>query len=215
MTKDMWILWITVLFGNIGLFSFSVFFSTFVGRSVYGGIPDAPKDTESYTLYAEGVRMSSWALTVGAGVLMLLSLLFDYIAKMIGLKLLYVSIQYIFVVLLFIQVIFTNVAVSFLMACCGLLFIGIHQSVPFALLSLYEDHNMMLRKSKANQFTANKMGIACFCINVAVLLGQSIAVIITGPLIDLFQSATASIATSSIFAAFAILFTTFINIPNH
>jgi solute carrier family 45 protein 1/2/4 len=215
MSKDMWILWITVTCGSIALYAFSVFFSTFVGRSVYGGISDAPKDTVSYILYAEGVRMSSWALTVGAGVLTLLSMLFDSIAKVIGLKLLFILIQYIFVVVLFVQVIFTNVGVSFISACCGMLFIGIHQSVPFALLPIYEDNNMMLRKSKANQFTANKMGTACFCINVAVLLGQSIAVTITGPLIDLFQSATASIVTSSVFAAVAILFSTFVNVPNH
>lgn len=216
MSKQMWILWFAVFFAFASIFAMLLFFSTFVGQSIYGGIQDAPVETKAYQLYTEGVRMSAWALAVGGGSLTIMSLLFDAIAKRIGLKTLFLLIQYALVLILFMQTIFINIVVAFLVACFGLLFQGVYLAVPFALLSFYQDDNIMFRKPIPGQSaTDNVQGRACYVINTAIYLSQIVAAFITGPFIKWFQTATASIMLSCIFGAVATIFSIFVEVPNN
>ena len=215
MSKQMWILWFACLSAFISNLALLLFFSTFVGRSVYGGIQDAPVDTEAYRLYTEGVRMSSWALVAGAGFLTLMSLLMDHIAKLIGLKILFFLVHYLYVLVLFVQTIFTNLAVAFFVACLGLLFQGIYLSIPFTLLSIYEDEGKMFRKPIPGESTTNFKGRACYVINTSIFLGQVTAAFITGPFINWFQTATASIMICCIFTAFSTILAIFVDFPDH
>jgi solute carrier family 45 protein 1/2/4 len=203
MSKYMWILWFCAFFGFSSCYSFLLFFSTFVGRSVYGGISDAPADSKAYYLYTEGVRMSSWAFAVGGGFLIVFSLISNYIVKVIGMKMMFISVQCVFIVVLFFQVLFTNIVVSFLAAVFFHLFLGIYMSVPFTLLSIYEDQSVMFRKPINDSNGDNIKGQACFVINCALFLGQIAATFIGGPLIELFESATTCIMMTSVFAALA------------
>ena len=43
MSKHMWLLWLTCLFGSFAIDVYLFFFTTFVGEAVYGGVSNAPK----------------------------------------------------------------------------------------------------------------------------------------------------------------------------
>ena len=138
MSKHMLLLSFIMLFGFSSLFTFLFFFTSFMGGAVYGGDSSAPKDSEAYQLYAEGVRKGSWALATGAGFLAIASLLMDRIAKIIGLRVLFLSVQYVTVIMYFVLTMFPNIVFSYIGACVVLLCQGLYLTIPFILISLYE-----------------------------------------------------------------------------
>ena len=138
MSKHMWLLSVVMLFGFLSLFTFLFFFTSFVGGAVFGGVSSAPKDSDAYQLYAEGVRKGSWALAVGAGFLAISSLFMDHIAKIIGLRVMFLTVQYAVVIMYFVLTFFPLLAFSYIGACLALLCQGLYLSIPFTLISLYE-----------------------------------------------------------------------------
>lgn len=138
MSGEMWLLWVTVLFGFFSNFTFLLFFTTFVGMTIYGGYPTAPIDSKAYVLYTEGVRMGSWALAVGAAFLTVMSLLLNPISKAVGLRTVFLTVQYLSVIALFVISVVPNLVLSFIVACFVLLYQGVFMSIPYTLLSVYQ-----------------------------------------------------------------------------
>ena len=138
MSKQMWILWFAVLSFFVSNFALLLFFTTFTGETVYGGISNAPEDTKAYQLYVEGVRMGSWVLAGGAGLAAILSLVMDRIANWIGLRTLFLVIQYLFVVSSFALTVFNNHPATMILSIFGILNQTIYLSIPFTLISKYK-----------------------------------------------------------------------------
>ncbi|CAN7988807.1 unnamed protein product [Ixodes hexagonus] len=64
MPKSLRILCLTNLFCWMSLVSYSLFLTEFVGAVVYEGDPMAPKESESFELYQEGVRLGCFGLAI-------------------------------------------------------------------------------------------------------------------------------------------------------
>lgn len=60
MPKSIRLICITNFLNGMGIFSYTLFFTDFVGECVFGGNPQAPKGSKSYELYKEGVRFGCW-----------------------------------------------------------------------------------------------------------------------------------------------------------
>ena len=138
MSKEMWILWFAVLFGFISSFSIILFFTTFVAEVVFGGIYDAPQDSEPYHLYTNGVQMGSWGLAIGQFFMVLTSLTLNWVSKQIGLKPVLLTVQYLTIVAYFTLTIFQNVPASLILGSFSGPFLGIYLTVPYALITLYQ-----------------------------------------------------------------------------
>lgn len=71
----------------------------------------------------------------------------------------------------------------------------------------------MFRKPLPGELSNNVEGRACFVINSAIFIGQIVAAFITGPIIKLFQTATAAIMVSCVTGAVAAVVSIYVEIP--
>lgn len=71
----------------------------------------------------------------------------------------------------------------------------------------------MFRKPLPGELSTNVEGRACFVINSAIFIGQVVAAFITGPIIKLFQTATAAIMVSCVSGAVAVIISIYVEIP--
>ncbi|GBM37896.1 Membrane-associated transporter protein [Araneus ventricosus] len=55
-------LFIACLFGWMGIMCHDMYYTDFVGQVIYGGNPQASKESVAFRLYDDGVRMGSWGL---------------------------------------------------------------------------------------------------------------------------------------------------------
>lgn len=145
MSKHMWLLWLTCLFGSFAVDVYLFFFTTFVGEAVYGGVSNAPVNSPAYQHYTEGVRMGSIALAISSALLMFVALVMNPLANKIGLKTLFIAFQYIFVVCCFAMTIFHQVPVVLVLGAFYGPYIGMFLSVPFQLISLYNVSHLVIR----------------------------------------------------------------------
>ena len=145
MSKHMWLLWLTSLFGSFAINVYLFFFTTFVGEAVYGGVSNAPVNSLAYQHYTEGVRMGSIALAISSTLLMFAALVMNPLANRIGLKTLFIAFQYIFVVCCFAMTIFHQVPVVLILGAFFGPYIGLFLSVPFQLISLYNVSHWTLK----------------------------------------------------------------------
>ena len=144
LSRDMWILWLMVLFGFISNFSLSLFFTTFVGEVVYGGDSSAPQDSELYHLYSKGIRTGSWGLAISLGVMTASFIFMDWVVKCFGLKPVVVTVQYLCVISLFGMTVLTSVPSVLILVSFSGPYLGIILTVPFILLSVYKVRHLIM-----------------------------------------------------------------------
>ena len=73
----------------------------------------------------------------------------------------------------------------------------------------------MFRKPWKSERAEVIEGRACFFINSAIILAESLSALITGPIIGLAGSSTAAITISCLAAALGIVFSVMSRVPNH
>ena len=64
MPKSLFVLCLTNLFCWMSLLSYSLYFTNFVGQSVFGGIPSAPEGSPAQVAYEAGVRTGSYGMAL-------------------------------------------------------------------------------------------------------------------------------------------------------
>ena len=84
MPKELINLWITSVLGWISGIAFIIFYTNFVGESIYHGNPMAPKNSTAFANYRQGVRNASWGLMAFTIVSAIYSLLLIRLAKYFG-----------------------------------------------------------------------------------------------------------------------------------
>ena len=139
MSKEMWVLCVAMFLAATAEFTFTYFFTTFVGEVVYEGVSDAPEWSDEYQDYVKGVRMGAWALTLGGVMMSLLSLCEHKVANLIGLKTLSIIIQSLFVFATCILTFYnSNVGMVIVLGSFAGPYLGALLSIPLTLVSLYQ-----------------------------------------------------------------------------
>lgn len=140
MTKEMWILSITVFLSTISMFPLMLYFTTIVSLSTHNGVlPNSVHDIQAFKVYSEGIRKGCFALTVSASFVIFVSLILTPLAKSIGLRTVFLIIQYLFVIALFVfsywptKLVSIIVIGSSLLTCYCML-----ETVPFSILLMYK-----------------------------------------------------------------------------
>ncbi|GFN87906.1 proton-associated sugar transporter a [Plakobranchus ocellatus] len=64
MPSSLWVLCATNLFCWMSLLCYSLYFTDFVGQSVFGGDPAAPVGSDLHNYYDAGVRLGSWGMSL-------------------------------------------------------------------------------------------------------------------------------------------------------
>ena len=143
MSYHMWLVWLMTLTAFVGEFTYALGFTTFVGTVIYKGDPQANPDSQLYSLYTQGVRMGSLALTISSIVSAVLSLCLDYITKWIRLKTLYLFIFAYFVLCSFLMILLQETYIVLVFGACYGPYLVILLTVPFALLPIYRVRGMI------------------------------------------------------------------------
>ena len=84
MPKSIRILCLTHLFTKMGLLSYSLYFTDFVGEVIFNGDPTSHEGSEGHNLYEEGVRFGCWGLAAFALSCTLYSFVIDKAIRVLG-----------------------------------------------------------------------------------------------------------------------------------
>ncbi|KAI1890671.1 hypothetical protein AGOR_G00156050 [Albula goreensis] len=121
----------------MGLMSFLLFYTDFVGEGLYNGVPAAVPGSEGRLLYDEGVRMGSLGLFLQCSTSVVFSLLMDRLVKWWGMRVVYLtSIAVLALATMVMSVSRYLPLVTLMAAATGYTFSTL-QVLPYALICLY------------------------------------------------------------------------------
>ena len=138
MSYHMWLLWIMSFVSFFALIFFNSYLTLFVGTVVYNGDPDAPKNSDSYRRYVEGVHIGSWVLALAAIGNFVFSLLLSYITKFIDIKTIYLVVTTLYTIGSCFLIYFHQLPLVFAVGFIFGLFYGLTLTVPFTLIPIYK-----------------------------------------------------------------------------
>lgn len=91
MPKSLRLLCITHCLAWMGHILYCLYFTDFVGESVFGGDPAAPIDSPEYLLYDEGIRFGCWGMALYAFSCAIYSMIIENLIKKYSTKVVYVA----------------------------------------------------------------------------------------------------------------------------
>jgi len=175
-------------FGFLAIYTQIFFFTDYVAEVVYNGDVTAPKNSTAYHDYTKGVKVGSLALGVSAISSLFISLLLGPIMKLFGMRFVFVF-CYVFSMLQGGVMIFShNVIVLFILSPAVYCILTILLTIPYILLSEYENKSILLRKPWPHA-DKNLIGRACSVLMIALLCSETVSLMINGPLKTLYGNA--------------------------
>ncbi|ESO02250.1 hypothetical protein HELRODRAFT_188635 [Helobdella robusta] len=120
---------------------FNLFYTDYIGQSIYKGDPNAPEDSELRNWYDEGVRMGSWGLLWHCILSAIYSTFIDRIASNLNLQKTYLIGMASFTVSLFIMLFANDIWLANICATCTGFGYATLTTVPYLLLTAYHDNS--------------------------------------------------------------------------
>ena len=212
MSVPMILLWSSRFFGFLAVNTQIFFFTDFVADVVYNGDITAPEDSPEYNDYTEGVRVGSLALGVSAASSLLFSFIAGPLMKLFGMRLVLVSSFVLSMLQTGVMIVCHNLIVLFVLlpALYGLIVFLL--LIPFILVSEYAAKSMLLRKDWPYADT-NLIGRACSILAISGLSSEVVALMINGPLKNLYGSAESVMIISCISSFIGAVIACFVKIP--
>ncbi|KAM3935393.1 solute carrier family 45 member 3 [Leptodactylus fuscus] len=136
----LWRLFVAQLCSWMGLMTFILFYTDFVGEGLYQGVPIAEPGTEARLRYDEGVRMGSLGLFLQSVTSIVVSSSMDYLVKTFGTRFVYlVAVSCLPIAAIITCLSHNIILVTASAAMTGITF-SVLQILPYTLTSLYH-HN--------------------------------------------------------------------------
>lgn len=212
MPKSLRILCITNLFCWMSLVSYSLFLTEFVGAVVYEGDPVAPKESASFELYQEGVRLGCFGLAIDSVSCAAYSLFIERLVHRFGAKRVYVWGQLAYTAgVALIALCRTRVAVLLLSPTAGLMY-ATQFTMPFILVAHYHSSHMMERSADWSQ---RGLGTDVAIVSSMMFPAQLLLSLGAGPLVGLAGgSATAIMYGAAVLSACGAISATWVTYHN-
>jgi len=188
MSSPMVVLCIAVFFGLLAFYSQVFFFTNYVGEVTYGGDVNAPENSTEYHNYTDGVKFGSLILGVSAIVGLVVSLLLGPLIKLVGMRPLFVTAYVLLMVQSGMLTLSPNHVVVFAISPAIAVMNAVVATFPYVLASKYEAMKFMVRKSWPYE-NAILLGRACAVLKCAGFAANVMALLINGPLSDVYGSA--------------------------
>ncbi|CAF0957896.1 unnamed protein product [Didymodactylos carnosus] len=122
------------------IMTFNLFFTDFVGQTVYGGDPSAPEFSNERLLYDAGVRAGSYGLLFHCIVGALYAPALKPLIYQFGIRLTFSFGMFVFVVSMFVMYMSRNIAVVNAMASLSGLGMASLTSIPYTLVMMYHSN---------------------------------------------------------------------------
>lgn len=214
MSLVMMILFIAFFLICAAIFTQLYFFTSYVAEVVYNGDVNAAENSTAYQDYTDGVAFGSLALGISAIVALVVSLLLGPIIKLVGMRFVFVVSYVLLMLQSGVLIIVQNRIVALVLAPAIYIAILVLLSIPFILVSLYENRGLLLRNSKTSlKSDENLIGRACSVLIIGLLGGQVFALVVNGPLIEAYGSAVSVMIVTCAASFIGAVVTCFVTVP--
>ncbi|XP_055860305.1 proton-associated sugar transporter A-like [Biomphalaria glabrata] len=200
MPKSMWILCLCNLLCWMSLVCYSLYFTDFVGQSVYGGDPMAPVGTDLHDRYDAGVRLGSFAMSLYSFSCACYSLGIERLVQRFRAKKVYVIGQLVFTLgMAGMAVSRSKIAVILLSPAAGIMYATLF-TMPYLLVAHYHTRGMFSHgdPSLGDCKQVRGLGTDVAIISSMVFLAQFLLSVLMGTVVTAVDSTVAVIVTSAI-----------------
>ncbi|XP_071955804.1 solute carrier family 45 member 3-like [Antedon mediterranea] len=199
-------LWYADLFTCIGIMGFRLYFTDFMGESLYHGNPDAAKESANNHLYEEGIRMGSWGLLLNSVTSMIFSASLEYVINMFGSKAVYVFGMAMFTMATFFILFLDNIAVVIFLASLTGFGNVVVTTLPYTVLTMYHEQPEVFFPDVDTSKLLNRKGTDIALLDGAYFLAEVVASFLFGVIVELTGTTTSYIACSFIFGVIGLTF---------
>ena len=213
MSFAMIILCSAMFFGFLAFTTELFFFTDYIAEVVYDGDVTAPEDSPEYDDYTKGVRIGSLALGISATTSLVFSFITLPLMKLLGMRLILVFSLLVAMLQSGVLIVCHNIIVVFAILPALYFMSTVILVIPFILVSEYEATALLLRKSYSYG-DSNLIGRACSVIMISMLCADVVALMINGPLKDLYGGAESVMIVTCISCFIGAVITCFVKVPS-
>ncbi|XP_058830143.1 proton-associated sugar transporter A-like [Topomyia yanbarensis] len=207
MPRSLMIIYLTQLLSQLGYLSYCLYFTDFVGSTVFGGDVAAPKGSPELNLYEEGVRFGCWGMALFTVSAALYSLFIEKIIKCFSARPVYVGGLLANSLGMLLMALFNEKWMVFV-SCptVGIMYATIY-SIPFLMISQYHAKNSFAMKDGMYVESSQRRGFGAdvSIMSSMLFLAQLIIALAIGSVIDAFGSTTVVIYSASLFSFLAAI----------
>ncbi|XP_062534256.1 proton-associated sugar transporter A-like, partial [Armigeres subalbatus] len=205
MPRSLATLYLTQFLAQAGYMSYCLYFTDYVGSTVYGGDVTALTDSPELELYGHGVRFGCWGMALFALSAAIYSLVIERVIECFSSRFVLVGGLLVFSVgMLLMGIINTKWMVLVCGVTVGIMYATIY-SVPFLLISRYHSRNSFAMKD--GKFVENHQrrgfGADVSMLSSMLFLAQLLISLIIGSVIDALGSAAVIVYSASLFSFLA------------
>ncbi|XP_059153835.1 proton-associated sugar transporter A-like [Physella acuta] len=200
MPRSMWVLCLCNLLCWMSLVCYSLYFTDFVGQSVYGGDPTAPEGSDLHDKYDAGVRLGSFGMSLYSLSCACYSLGIERLVHRFRAKKVYVLGQLVFTVgMAGMALSRSKVAVILLSPAAGIMYATLF-TMPYLLVAHYHTRGLFSHGEDmyGNRKQVRGLGTDVAIISSMVFLAQFVLSFIMGTVVTAVDSTTAVIIASAI-----------------
>ncbi|KAJ7331717.1 hypothetical protein JRQ81_013897 [Phrynocephalus forsythii] len=151
-------LFVAELCSWMGLMTFMLFYTDFVGEGLYQGVPRAEPGTEARRHYDEGIRMGSLGLFLQCIISIFFSTIMDRMVKQFGSRMVYLASVILFPLTAFIMCFSQSIVIVTVSAALTGFPFSVLQILPYTLASLYHhEKQIYLPKYKSKEENATPL----------------------------------------------------------
>ncbi|XP_053408855.1 proton-associated sugar transporter A-like [Mercenaria mercenaria] len=198
MPRSLLILCLTNLFCWMSLVCYSLYFTDFVGQSVYGGDPQAPAGSSKHLLYDEGVRLGSLGMSLYSFSCALYSMAIEHLVERFSAKPVYVWGQLVYTAGMVILAICRHpVAVILLSPCAGIMYATLF-TMPYLLVAHYHSNGKFSQDDDKGSANIRGLGTDVALVSSMVFLAQFILSLCMGSLVHFTGSTVTIVIAASV-----------------
>ncbi|CAH1773681.1 unnamed protein product [Owenia fusiformis] len=200
MPKSIGVLCLTNLFCWMSLVCYSLYFTDFVGQSVYGGHPSAPLGSEMRRKYEEGVRMGSFGMSLYSLSCSIYSLCIETLVRKFKAKPVYILSQLVYTVGMVIMATVRHpVVVVLLSPTAGVMYATLF-TMPYIILAHYHSNDtfddIVSKEHRIKQVRG--LGTDIALLSSMVFVAQLILSAMMGSIVHYIGSTVAVIVAASV-----------------
>ncbi|XP_065073617.1 proton-associated sugar transporter A-like [Ochlerotatus camptorhynchus] len=207
MPKSLAILYLTQFLAQAGYMSYCLYFTDFVGSTVFGGDVAAPDGSPDLALYEEGVRYGCWGMALFAMCAALYSLVIERIIEYFSARMVLIGGLLVFSVgMLLVGIISTKWMVLVCSPTVGIMYASIY-CVPFLLISRYHAKNSFAMKDGKYVENDRRRGFGAdvSMLSSMLFLAQLLIALAIGSVIDALETTAVTVYSASLFSFLAAI----------
>ncbi|XP_071830329.1 solute carrier family 45 member 3-like [Apostichopus japonicus] len=208
-------LWLANLLSNTAVLGFRLYFTDYVGETLYKGNPEADEGSMDRNLYDLGIRMGSWGLFLHSVVSAITSLFLKQLMSGVGERWVFMLGMLVFTLLTGMMLFVRNISFTILLAAGTGLGTAITSTVPYTLLSCYhENSEIFFSDLNPEHSHLHGKGTDFSLLDSGFILSEILASIFFGILVELTSTTVTYIVCAFLFSWLSCFAVWFIEYPS-